>query len=419
MNASKTIRLWIIGLAVAVLVLSLALSLTAQVRRAQAAEHTLAETTLAALTSAAEEVQALSLSMDKLNIAATAGQRAALLYDAVSYADRARLSLTALPADAAQLAPVLSWLSRLHAQAGSLLTELAASRPVTSGAFTDLAASRSDLSLLHAELDLAREALLQGQSLPDALPPSAITAAPSAAELAAYRALPKEEVSSGTAMQIAREFVGADRVTSVEPAPDTSGALPAYGITVQTGDVQLNLEITRRGGRVLLMVPETAGFSPVKTIDECHQAASTFLNSRGFASMEAAYAQTYDGLCVLTFTHVQDGALIWPDRVMVQVRMDTAEVVGLEARSYWKNHMPRRIGSPLLSADEARTAISPDTQEQSVRLALLPIGTQERLCWQFTITHNDDIYISFIDATTGRELLLEKVMQLDSGSIPA
>ena len=61
MNASNTLKRWIIGLAAAVLVLSLSLALTVQLRRAQAAEHTLAEATLAALTGAAEEVQALSL----------------------------------------------------------------------------------------------------------------------------------------------------------------------------------------------------------------------------------------------------------------------------------------------------------------------------------------------------------------------
>lgn len=419
MNASNTIRKWIIGLAAAALVLALALALTVQLRRAQAAEHTLAEATLAALTGAAEEVQALSLAMDKLGVAASNGQAASLLYDAVTSADRARHSLAALPADAVQLAPVLSYLSQLHEEAGTLLTELAAGRLVPDGTLADLASAQSELRLLHAELDLAREALLSGEDLAAALPPSAITAAPTAAELASYRALPSEEVGSGAALQIAKEFVGLERVTAVSPAPDTTGALPAYGVTVQTADVQLNLEVTRRGGKVLLMSPETAGFSTSKTVEECQQAASAFLASRGFASMEASYYQLYDGLCVMTFVHVQENALVWPDRVVVQVRMDTAEVVGLEARNYWKNHIPRKLGTPLLTAEEARASLSPTVTEQSVRLAVLPVGTQERLCWQFTVTHNDDTYISFIDATTGREVLLEKVMQLESGSIPA
>ena len=419
MSTSNTIRKWIFGLVAAALILSLLLALISQLRRAQAAENTLSEAALASLTGAAEEVQALALAMDKLSVASSAGQAAELLYEAVFSADRARHSLAALPADAVQLGPVMAYLSRLHREAGALLTSLASGQPVTAGELSDLARAQADLRLLHAELDLARQALLEGANLPDALPPSAITAAPSAAELADYRALPPEEITSGAALQIAKEFVGVQRTTSVSHAPDTTGALPTFGVTVQTADVQLNLEVTRRGGKVLLMSPETAGFPVTKTVAECQQAAADFLHARGFASMEATWYQRYDGLCVLTFVHVQDGALIWPDRVMVQVRMDTAEVVGLEARSYWKNHIPRKPGTPLLTADEARRSLSPAVTEQSVRLAVLPVGTRERLCWQFTVTHNDDVYISFIDALNGREVLLEKVMQLEYGSIPA
>ena len=53
------------------------------------------------------------------------------------------------------------------------------------------------------------------------------------------------------------------------------------------------------------------------------------------------------------------------------------------------------------------------------RLCLLPTGTQERLCWQFTISQGDGTYISYIDAMTGEELLLEKIMQLEFGQVAA
>lgn len=410
---------WLIIASAAATALVLFIVLITQIRRAQAAEHTLAGTTLYALADAAEEVQALALSMDKLSIATSSGQTAALLHETVLSADRVRHSLAALPAPAAALTPILIFLEDLSGRAGALLTQLGAGLPLTAGDVKDLAVSQADLTLLHAELDLACASLLQGESLSSALPATAITAAPRAAELAAYRALPNEEVSAGMAMMLAREFVGTERAVSVSRSQDSRGAVPTYGITVRTENLQLNLEITRQGGKVLLMSPETAGFEMLKSVEECQHAASEFLTSRGFATMAAAYYQIYDGLCVTTFAHIQGGAIVWADRVTVQVRMDTAEVVGLEARSYWKNHIPRRIEKPALDAADARASLSPLSQERSVRLALLPVGSQEKLCWQFTILHNDDEYVSFIDATTGRELLLEKVMQLEYGSIPA
>jgi len=422
MNAWHTLgraKKWIIAAAVILLLLTLSISLTAQLRRARAAEHTLAETTLAALTAAAEELQSLNLALDKLGVAASRQQAATMLYQTVLSADRARHSIAALPADNQQLAPLLTYLHEVSKQAGSFLATIASGEAVTDGELSHFAAAQSDVTLLHAELDLARQALLSGSPLAEALPPSAVTRAPTAAELVSYRALPSQEVGGGAALQIAKDFVGIERVTAVAPAPDTGGAAPAFGVTIHTNDLQLNLEVTRRGGKVLLMSPETAGFPALRTPAECTQAASTFLASRGFANMECVWQQVYDGMCVLTFVHVQQGVLIWPDRVVAQVRMDTAEVVGLEARSYWKNHIPRRLAAPTLSADDARAFLSPAVEEQSVRLALLSDGLREKLCWQFTITHNDDTYLSFIDATDGREVLLEKVLPVDAGAISA
>ena len=55
----------------------------------------------------------------------------------------------------------------------------------------------------------------------------------------------------------------------------------------------------------------------------------------------------------------------------------------------------------------------------SARLCLLPVNGQERLCWQFTLSQDDGAYISYIDAITGAELQLEKVIQLEFGPVTA
>lgn len=403
----------------AVLALTLLIALNTQMRRAAAAELALNENTRAAVSAVAEELETLTLSLDKLLVTASLRQTAALLSQTALSADRVQGALSGLPDTAGQRAATLAYLSRLSHLAQSYLADLTVDGTLSAAARSQLREMLTGLRLLLSEITLAQQALLTGEALSAALPASELTAPPSAQELTAYKALPSDEVGSGAALQIAKEFVGLDRVTSVAHAPDTSGALPAFGVTVQTADVQLNLEVTRRGGKVLLMVPETASFPMRKTPEECSAAALAFLKARGFASMECLYYQVYDGLCVLTCAHVQNGVLIWPDRVLVQVRMDTAEVVGLEARNYWKNHIPRKLQSPLLTEQEARASLSGEAEPVSVRQCLLPFRGQERLCWQFTLTVEDSEYIAYIDAMTGEELLLEKIMQLESGTIPA
>lgn len=398
--------------------LILLLALNASQRRTAAAELALTEETLAAVAQTASELETLTLSLDKLRVTTSLRQTAALLHQCALSADRVQQALAELPDAQNQRSTILAYLSRLSALTRSCLADLAESAEMAEDSRVSLIGMAGGLRLLLAEMALAQQDMLQGTKIA-ALPATDLSAPPTAQELAKYKALPSKEISAGEAMQIAKEFVGLQRVTSVAHAPDTSGALPAYGVTVQTPDVQLNVEVTRRGGKVLLMVPETASFSSSKSVEECTAAALEFLKSRGFAAMETPYYQVYDGLCVLTCVYVQNGVLVWPDRVLVQVRMDTAEVVGLEARSYWQNHIPRRMQSPLLTEAEARSAISSEVTVENARLCILPYSGQERLCWQFTVRQEDEQYIVFIDAMNGSELLLEKLMQLEQGQVPA
>lgn len=401
-----------------VLAILLLISLNAAQRRTAAAELALTESTLAAVAEASAELESLSLALDKLLVTTSTRQMAALLSQIALSADRVQTSLAALPDAQGQRASVLAYLSKLSHLCQNHLTDLAAGESLSSDARSTLAEMRTGLSLLQSEMALAQADTMTGADVAS-LPATELTAPPSAKELVSYKALPSREIGSGEAMQIAKEFVGVDRVTAVAHAPDTGGAMPAFGVTVQTADVQLNVEVTRRGGKILLMAPETASFPMKKTPEECSAAALAFLKSRGFAEMEVTYYQVYDGLCVLTCVYVQNGVLIWPDRVLVQVRMDTAEIVGIEARSYWKNHIPRKLQTPLLTESEARTALSPDVTVNAVRTCLLPFNGRERLCWQFSLQQGDDAFISYIDAMTGEELLLEKVMQLEFGAIAA
>ncbi len=405
-----------VGLGAAALVLLIALD--ASMRRTANAELALTESTLAAVSKSAAELEALTLSMDKLLLTTSPRQTAKLLTQVSISADRVQVGLAELPDAQGQQAAVLAYLSRLSNLAQGCLADLAEGSELEEESRADFAEILTGLQLLQSEMNFAQQDTLAGRKVND-LPASEITAPPTAAELVDYKSLPSQEIGSGEALQIAKEFVGLNRVLSVGHAPNTSGALPAYGVTVQTADVQLNLEVTRRGGKVLLMSPETASFPMVRTPEQCSAAALAFLKARGFAEMEVPYYQVYDGLCVLTCVYVQNGVLIWPDRVLVQVRMDTAEVVGLEARSYWKNHIPRKLQTPLLTEKEARAALSADAEITHARLCLLPIGNQERTCWQFSLNHGEDAFVSYVDAMTGEEVLLEKVMQLEFGSMPA
>lgn len=230
-----------------------------------------------------------------------------------------------------------------------------------------------------------------------------------------YKALPAQDVDEMTAIELAKKFVGEERVKEAVPGAPVSGSLPCFGITLtlQDGTV-LNAGITRQGGKMLWMMPEKASFSGGLTLAECSEKAGAFLESRGFGAMEVSHYQIYDGLAVLEMAPLQDGVLLYPDRVKLQLRMDTGEVVGIETHHYLENHCLRTLPEPQVDREQLLTAAGARLQNAEIRLCLLPLSGGERLCYELRGEAEEKQYYVYVDAMTGEEVEVLLVVE-DAG----
>ena len=149
------------------------------------------------------------------------------------------------------------------------------------------------------------------------------------------------------------------------------------------------------------------------TLEESAEAARTFLEQRGYGEMEANHYQVYDGMAVINFVPVQDGVLLYPDLVKVQVRMDTGELVGLEANNYLMNHIGREALAPVLTAQEALERVNGRLEARQPRLCVIPYLGGERLCYEIPGSYENREYRVYIDAITGEEA--EVLVIVDSG----
>lgn len=236
----------------------------------------------------------------------------------------------------------------------------------------------------------------------------------------APKALGREIINQEKAIEIARDFVGADRVAKAEAGVPTGGVIECYGVTLTlNGGEVLNADVTRQGGKLLWIMPEHANFSPVLTLEECTAAALDFLSSRGFGPMEANHYQVYDGLAVINFVAVENGVLLYPDLIKVQLRMDTGELVGLESNNYLMNHTPRGPFSPAISQSQARSLLSPRLKVNALRLCVIPYRDGERLCWEAAGQYADSEYRVYLDAQTGEEIQVLQMVDSAHGRLAA
>ena len=406
-------------------------------RSAQALEDAYAQRVL----ETQEHLQAIGLKLGKAPVAADARTQVELLAGISRQVDSVVSGLSALPLSHIAMSDTLKFCNQLSEYAMVLALSVAAGQPLTEQETAELVSLESQCALLTGQFATARETMV-AESLRLTAQPGVFYAEAQAAQrpleqvadpdngmdypsmiydgafsdarhYGSPKALGEGRIDQRQAMEAARAFVGEERVRSVEAAPDSGGALASYGVKLTLNDgVVLNAEVTRQGGKMLWMVPEHAAFEPGWTLEECAEAARDFLLDRGYGEMEANHYQVYDGLAVINFVAVQDGVLLYPDLVKVQVRMDTGEVVGLEANNYLMNHTERTGLSPALSGEQALEKASSRLEAGQARLCVIPYREGERLCYEVPGRYEGREYRVYIDAITGEEA--EVLMMVDS-----
>lgn len=228
------------------------------------------------------------------------------------------------------------------------------------------------------------------------------------------RGLTGARVTREQAREAAARFAGvtADRVTD---AADSGGSFEAFGFTADTPDGRVSVQVTGQGAHLLWMVPEQAAYEAQLSQEECLTRAEDWLLHSGFGGMERCFVQQYDGMVVANFASVQDGVLIYPDQVKVQVSMQSGAVVGAECSQYLMNHTSRGELTPKLEAATAQQALSPRLQVQKSRLCVIPTDSGEKLCWEFQGRFSGAEYYAYVDAQTGEPAQILRVEQTQDG----
>lgn len=416
--------------------------------RAQRSEQALEDTYAQHVLETQEHLQAISLKLGKASIAGEIGTQVELLSGISRQADSVVSGLAALPLSHVAMSDTLKFCNQLSDYTMELALQIASGATLSDSDAQQLKTLENQCTLLLGQFVTARDTMLR-ESLRLSAGPSVFYSEvqlsvrpleqvadadngmdyPSMIYDGAFsdarhegtpKALGDTTVDQEQALEIARSFIGEERVAEAASAPESGGQIPCYGVTLTLTDgVVLNADVTRQGGKLLWIMPEHASFDASMTLEECTEAALRFLNEHDYGEMEANYYQVYDGLAVINFVSVQDGVLLYPDLVKVQIRMDTGELVGLEANNYLMNHTYRSELLPALSEEEALAGVSGKLSADSVRLCVIPYRETERLCYEVNGSYDGNEYNVYIDAVTGEEAEILMVVDGTDGKLAA
>ena len=230
------------------------------------------------------------------------------------------------------------------------------------------------------------------------------------------KGLTGERITREQARQLAARYAGttADQVAD---AADSGGKFEAFGFSANTEEGTLSVQVTGQGGHLLWMMPEHAAFETRTSGEACMAAATDYLLQMGFGEMERCFVQEYDGMLVANFAARQDGVLLYPDQVKLQISMDSGRIVGAECSQYWMNHHERTKLIPKVSAEQAQLTLSARLEIEGARLCVIPTDADEKLCWEFRGVFSGETYYVYVDAASGEAVEILRIARTQNGEM--
>lgn len=232
------------------------------------------------------------------------------------------------------------------------------------------------------------------------------------------KGLPKETINGAVAEDKFNEIFADYGVNKVKRVGETTAIIETFNVEAEVKGENLYAQISKNGGKLIMFAYAGSCKEVNYQQEDAIKVATEFLEKTGVTNMKPVWINLSNNLYTINFAYEKDGVIVYSDLIKVRVCAETNMVIGLEASSYYINHTDRQMQKASLSKDEAKEKISNDMEVTSSRICIVPIGTKaEKLCYEFSGDYNGSTYYVYIDAITGRQVEMFKVIESTEGQL--
>ncbi len=221
----------------------------------------------------------------------------------------------------------------------------------------------------------------------------------------------KSEVSEDEAKRICADTLG---MTSVRPLGLVSGKVTAYAFEGENGDSDAYALITQKGGYVYVYSSYSARAGEAKiTENEAKKIASAFVRKLGYTRMEPVWYNSMDGEAYVNLAPVVGGITYYTDLIKVKVSLFSGDVTAAECTGYVESYTKRSYSKGITKEEAAKKADG--IEIISVSEAVIPYGKGEKYCYEiYGSKYGLDYYI-YVDAVTGKQAEILRVIDTNQG----
>lgn len=232
------------------------------------------------------------------------------------------------------------------------------------------------------------------------------------------KGLSGEEITKECAVKIFKEIFSSKNVKEVSFEGETQGVFECYNVQGLVDGESLYAQISKTGGKLIMFAYSGSCKSNAISEDEAIKNAKDFLEKLGIKDIDSVWINLTGNVYTINMATVKDDVVVYPDLIKVRVCAETGDVIGIEASAYYTNHTERKVESPTLSVNEAKEKVMDDLKINTTRLSVVPVGTEsETLCYEFSGEYDGRTYYVYIDAKTGRQVEMFKVIESTEGKL--
>ena len=232
------------------------------------------------------------------------------------------------------------------------------------------------------------------------------------------KGLSGEEILPTEAISIFNKAFNGMGIKDVKSDGETSGQIECYNVSGMIDDDILYAQISKKGGKMIMFAYSGSCKESNFGEESAIKSAQEFMAGIEITDMMPVWTNKVGNVYTINFAYSLKGVPVYSDIVKVRVCAETNKVIGLEAFNYYLNHTSRTLEKAQISKTEAMKNVSANIEIESSRLAIVPIGnTSEKLCYEFMGTYNESTYYVYIDAKTGKQIQMFKVVDGTEGKL--
>ena len=239
------------------------------------------------------------------------------------------------------------------------------------------------------------------------------------------KGLTGEDIDEQKAKEIATNFFGNDKLKEITSITFSENAqIPSFDMNVKLkDDNNATISVSKKGGHIIFSNYNKNVSAETISQERADEIGKEFLTNHGYADMKETYYLKENGIVTINYAYKQkaeDGqeVTVYPDLIKLKVALDDGSVLGIETTGYLNCHTTRTIPNVLITKEEAKKQLNKELQIESENLAIIPTEWKtEILCWEFKGKVEDNEFLVYINAQTGKEEDILVIVNTPNGTL--